>query len=86
MVRFVIVREVKYLRADDVFSYIRQIAASEETDVRNRFNRAALEMGAEFAQCKHCGGPVKVLAVGIVLHDNSAAWYGGKEITHDAEV
>lgn len=41
MLRAVVVRGVTYLRAEDVAEYIRQCGSGEETDVRNRLNRAA---------------------------------------------
>lgn len=40
-VRFLEVKGVRYLCAADVSDYVREIAASEETDVRNRLNEAA---------------------------------------------
>lgn len=40
-VRFVMVRGVSYLRAEDVAEYIRRLGSTEETDVRTRLNEAA---------------------------------------------
>lgn len=40
-IRFVEVRGVRYLRAEDVRQYILAIAASEVVDVRNRLAEAA---------------------------------------------
>ncbi len=40
-VRFVEVRGVKYLRAEDVKAYLDELAGSEETDVRARLQAAA---------------------------------------------
>lgn len=42
--RFVTVKSVKYLRAEDVAKFIAELAASEENDVRNRFNEAAFNL------------------------------------------
>lgn len=39
--RVVIARGAVYLRAEDVIAYLRRLGGSEETDVRNRLNRAA---------------------------------------------
>jgi hypothetical protein len=39
--RFVRVRGERYLRLDDVASFIRDLGGTEETDVRNRLNEAA---------------------------------------------
>lgn len=39
--RFIDVKGVRYLRAEDVASYIHEIAGGEETDVRNRLSEAA---------------------------------------------
>ena len=39
--RFVIVKRARYLRVEDVAEYLRELAGSEETDVRNRINEAA---------------------------------------------
>ena len=39
--RCVDVRGVRYLRSEDVVSLIRDVAATEETDVRNRLNEFA---------------------------------------------
>ena len=40
-IRHVNIKGITYLRAEDVVSYIQEIAATEETDVRNRLNEAA---------------------------------------------
>ncbi len=40
-IRFVEVRGVRYLRGEDVKQYLLTIAASEETDTRNRLSIAA---------------------------------------------
>jgi hypothetical protein len=40
-IRHVHANGTTYLRLEDVVSYIREIAGSEETDVRNRLNEAA---------------------------------------------
>lgn len=40
-VRYVVVKEHVYLRSEDVAAYLRELAAAEETDVRNRINTAA---------------------------------------------
>lgn len=40
-VRFVDIRGVRYLRAEDVATYLREVAGSETTDTRNRLNEAA---------------------------------------------
>ncbi len=45
-IRFVEVKGVKYLRAEDVAEMIRDMAATEETDVRNRFHAVAAELTA----------------------------------------
>jgi hypothetical protein len=42
--RFVVVKGVKYLRAEDVAAYVREAAGREETDVRNRLNEAAAKL------------------------------------------
>jgi len=39
--RFVEVRGVRYLRLDDVATFLRELGGSEETDVRNRLDAAA---------------------------------------------
>lgn len=39
--RFVKVKGATYFRAEDVIGYIKEMAACEETDVRNRFSDAA---------------------------------------------
>jgi hypothetical protein len=40
-VRFVTVRGVRYLRVDDVAGLLRDLGATEATDVRNRLDKAA---------------------------------------------
>lgn len=40
-VRYVVVRDVRYLRAEDVVALIREVGVTEETDVRNRLNKLA---------------------------------------------
>lgn len=40
-IRYIINRNKKYLLEDDVIDYLRELAGSEETDVRNRLNQAA---------------------------------------------
>jgi hypothetical protein len=40
-VRYVTVRGVRYLRIEDVADIIRELGATEETDVRNRLDEAA---------------------------------------------
>lgn len=40
-VRYVIVRGVRYLHAEDVAALIREVGTTEETDVRNRLNELA---------------------------------------------
>lgn len=47
-IRYVCVREVSYLRAEDVIEYLRECGSGEETDVRNRFKKAANSMCAKF--------------------------------------
>jgi len=42
-VRTVTVRDVKYIRAEDVAEYLRELAATEETDVRERLEQAAVK-------------------------------------------
>ena len=39
--RFVVVQGVRYLRVDDVASFVRELGSGEETDVRNRLSQAA---------------------------------------------
>jgi hypothetical protein len=39
--RFVRVRGERYLRLDDVASFVRELGGTEETDVRNRLSEAA---------------------------------------------
>lgn len=43
-IKFIVVKGVKYLRAEDVASYLQEIAATEESDTRNRLNKAAQEL------------------------------------------
>jgi hypothetical protein len=38
---YVVVRGVRYIRVQDVASFIRKIGETEETDVRNRLDQAA---------------------------------------------
>lgn len=42
--RFIKIKDVIYFRAEDVASYIRELASTEETDVRKRLNLAALKL------------------------------------------
>lgn len=42
--RFINVKGVKYLRAEDVAKFIAELAATEEADVRARFNEAAFNL------------------------------------------
>ena len=42
--RYVVIRGVQYLRHDDVASFIRELSNAEETDVRNRLNKAAANL------------------------------------------
>src|SRR5690606_17589324 len=44
-IRMVSANGATYLRQEDVVAYIREIAASEETDVRNRLLQAANNLG-----------------------------------------
>ena len=44
--RHVLANGTTYLRLEDVVTYIQQIAATEETDVRNRLNEAASNLSA----------------------------------------
>ena len=39
--RYVEVRGERYLRLEDVASFVRELGGAEETDVRNRLNEAA---------------------------------------------
>jgi hypothetical protein len=39
--RFVKIRGVRYLRLDDVATFLRELGSAEETDVRNRLDEAA---------------------------------------------
>lgn len=43
-IRFKTVHGVRYLRAEDVAKFIAELASTEETDVRNRFNEAAFNL------------------------------------------
>lgn len=40
-IRYVVVKNKRYILSDDVANYIRTLAETEETDVRNRLNEAA---------------------------------------------
>jgi len=42
--RTVTVKDIIYIRAADVGEYIRELAATEETDVRDRLYQAALNL------------------------------------------
>lgn len=44
LLRGVVVGRVRYLRAEDVSNLIRDMAASEETDVRRRLEKLAAEL------------------------------------------
>jgi len=44
--RYVTVHGTVYFRAEDVISYIMDIASTEETDVKNRFELAAKKIQA----------------------------------------
>jgi hypothetical protein len=39
--RYITVRSVRYLHTDDVVAYLRELGATEGTDVRNRLYAAA---------------------------------------------
>jgi hypothetical protein len=39
--RFVDIRDVRYLRLEDVAAFIRELGGGEETDVRHRLDQAA---------------------------------------------
>ena len=39
--RFVDIRDVRYLRLEDVAAFIRELDGGEETDVRHRIDQAA---------------------------------------------
>ena len=39
--RFVVVKGARYLRAEDVAEYLRELGGAEETDVRERIDTAA---------------------------------------------
>lgn len=44
-IRFVITKDkIKYLRQEDVINIIADIAATEETDVRNRLNQVCINI------------------------------------------
>ena len=43
-IRFVTVRSVKYLRQEDIAHLIREVAGTEDTDVRNRLEALAREV------------------------------------------
>lgn len=43
-IRCVVIRGIKYLRADDVGAYLRELAGTEETDTRRRLNAAATNL------------------------------------------
>lgn len=45
-VRYVVVKGEKYLRAEDVANYLRELASTEETDTRNRLCAAAQSLTA----------------------------------------
>lgn len=40
-IRFLTFKNVIYLRKEDVVGYIQELAATEETDIRNRYMEAA---------------------------------------------
>ena len=40
-IRYIVVRGVRYMRAEDVAAYIREIAGAEETDTRKRLEEVA---------------------------------------------
>lgn len=40
-IRFIVVKGTIYVRKEDIISYIKTLAATEETDVRDRLNHAA---------------------------------------------
>lgn len=42
--RFVTVKNVRYVRIEDVVEYIREMAATEDADVRERFEKAAMNL------------------------------------------
>jgi len=46
-IRTVTVKDVKYLRAEDVAEYLLELAATEETDTRNRIEQAARNLIGE---------------------------------------
>jgi len=50
-VRYVVVKGVRYLRAEDVAAYVRELAGGEETDVRNRINQGAVNLLGTPAGC-----------------------------------
>lgn len=45
--RYVTVRGVRYLRLEDVATYIRELEGGEETDVRNRLKEAAHQIASK---------------------------------------
>lgn len=52
-IRSVTVRNVKYLRCEDVVEFIRDLASTEETDVRNRLEQMAYNL-AELEKKSQC--------------------------------
>ncbi len=56
-IRMVEVNKGTYLHRDQIAEYIREIAATEETDVRNRLLQAASNIGAIGQKCLTCGDP-----------------------------
>lgn len=65
-IRSVKVKGNIYLRKEDVVAYLQEMAATEETDTRNRILTAAenlSEVGKKpvvaSARCGHCGAPVR---------------------------
>lgn len=50
-VRYVVVKGVRYLRAEDVAAYIRELAGGEETDVRRRIDQGAANILGTPAGC-----------------------------------
>lgn len=49
--RFVNVKGQSYVRVEDMVAYLREIAGSEATDVRKRFESAAYSITARFFPC-----------------------------------
>jgi hypothetical protein len=43
-VRYIIVNSTQYLRVEDVTALIREVGATEDTDVRNRLNKLAEQL------------------------------------------